>query len=275
MPIFNQHRLIAILTNIIHGMSDKNNRLLLTLRVKEKVLTLLLESLIANGKNLIKNKNVSLRLNRDGKGKPHLHTTGVVLELLLHEIAQLGKIDDIVIHGVNFVFGEAQHCAIQIHILSAGQLRVETNAKLNEGDKLALNLNATGIRRIDLRNDFQQRRFSRTVLPDNAKEIALMHFKGDVLQNFLNRIPMNTTNKIEQRVLQAARFLRRKLEAFRDVRNLERNIRSLLHIFLHYTSSANNLERDSKNTSPPIKMTTDRATGIKPTNGVLNDCHTV
>ena len=65
-----------------------------------------------------------------------------------HEIAQLGKIDDIVIHGVNFVFGEAQHCAIQIHILSASQLRVETNAKLNEGDKLAFNLNY--IRRIDL-----------------------------------------------------------------------------------------------------------------------------
>ena len=138
-------------------MRNKNDRFgRIFLDFSEEIIAFALEGLITDCQNLIKHQNVALRLDGHGKGQSDLHAAGVVFQLLIHEFAQLGKIDDFVVHGCYLVMREAEKRAIQKNVLPAGQFRIETHAKLDERHQLALNIHTAVFRHIDSRDDFQQ-----------------------------------------------------------------------------------------------------------------------
>ena len=85
-------------------MRDENDRLRgILLNLREEVVAFRLERLVADCQHLIENENVTLRFDGDGKGETHLHARGVVLQLLVHKIAQLCELDDVVVHGIDLV----------------------------------------------------------------------------------------------------------------------------------------------------------------------------
>ena len=86
----------------------------------------------------------------------HLHAGGVVLELLIHEVLKLGELHDVVVHRVDLRTGEAEQSAVQIYVLTAGQLWVEANAEFDERHQLALDGNRALLRCVNLGDDLQQ-----------------------------------------------------------------------------------------------------------------------
>ena len=121
----------------------------------EEVITLPLECLVAHGENLVKYKDVALSLDGHGESKTYLHARGIVLEFLVHEFFQLGELHDVVIHRINFRTSKAKQGTIQIHVLTTGKLRIETDTKLNERHQLTRNRNRALFRSVNLGNDLQ------------------------------------------------------------------------------------------------------------------------
>ncbi len=51
---------------------------------------------VAHGQHLVHQQHVGVGLHRHGEAEPHAHPRRVVLELEVHEVAQLGELDDLV-----------------------------------------------------------------------------------------------------------------------------------------------------------------------------------
>ena len=175
----------------------------------EEIIAFALERLIADGEHFVEYQNVTLCLNGYGESETDLHAGRIVLELLIHEILKLGEFHDVIVHGIDFRAGEAEQRAIQIHIFTAGQLRVESHAKFNERDQLALDGDGTLFRSVNLRNNLQQCGLSGSVTPNNAEKVALLHLEIDIAQHMLLGIAFDTFRPIQKRHLQAGRLLGR------------------------------------------------------------------
>ena len=117
--IFNQDSLITIFFNSSHVMGHQNGRLTWLLAIFEVVITLTLKGFVPNSQDLVQNQNITLSLDGHRKGQTHLHTAGVVLELLVHKLSQLSKLHDIIVHGIYFFCWESQHGTIHIDIFAA------------------------------------------------------------------------------------------------------------------------------------------------------------
>ena len=183
-------------------MRNKNDRFgRIFLDFGKEIIAFALEGLITDCQNLIKHQNVALCLDGHGKGQSDLHAAGVVFQLLIHEFAQLGKIDDFVVHGCYLVMREAEKRAIQKNVLPAGQFRIETHAKLDERHQLALNIHTAVFRHIDSRDDFQQGGLARAISSHDAEEIALMHLKVDVFKDNLLSVPFDSLGPVDESLL--------------------------------------------------------------------------
>ena len=100
-----------------------------------------LKSLIANSQDLIEHKDVTTSLDSNGEGQADLHARRVVLQLLIHEVLELGELDNVVVHLVDFRTREAEKRAVEVDIFASRELRVKTNAKFDKGNELAINRN--------------------------------------------------------------------------------------------------------------------------------------
>ena len=124
------------------------------------------------------------------------------------------KLHDVVIHAVDFLAGEAEQRTVEIHVLAPGKFRVETDAKLDERHKLAIDGDGALFRYINAGNQFQQRRLATAVTPDDTEEIALLDFKGNVAQNMLLLVSLDSLGPVDDGLLDAARLFRRRRNIF-------------------------------------------------------------
>ena len=62
----------------------------------ELVEALLLEGGVADGEHLVDQQDVGVDLDRDREREPHVHARGVVLQLEVDELLELGEGDDVV-----------------------------------------------------------------------------------------------------------------------------------------------------------------------------------
>ena len=218
LAVLDENGLIAILLDGAHAVRDENHRLAwIVLHLLEEVIAFLLEGLVTDRKHLVQYEDVALGLDRHGERETHLHAAGVVLELLVHEVGQFGEFNDIVIHRVDLLTRETEQRAIQIHVLAAGQFRVETDAELDEGDQCAANGDIAFFRDVDAGDDLEQRRLAGAVSADDAEEIALAHIEGDVAQHLLLAVAFDALGPVEERLLQAARLFGGQAEGFGDM----------------------------------------------------------
>lgn len=93
------------------------------------------------------------------------------------------------------------------------KFRAETNTQLNEWNKNTINVDATGIRIVNLRHQLQQGALAATVSTDNTYKVTFIDFEGDIPQNLMFFIPLLSANRIKDSLLQAGCFLQREFEA--------------------------------------------------------------
>ena len=88
----------------------------------------------------------------NGESQAHLHPTRIILEPLLHKVAQLGKVDNFIIHCLHLVVAKAEQCTVEKDILAASELWVKANAQLNKRHQRATYLDTSAIGGVDAGN---------------------------------------------------------------------------------------------------------------------------
>lgn len=105
--------------------------------VLDALLAFLLEEHVANGERLVNDEDVGLGDGGDSKRDARDHAGGEVLHGHVHEVGQLGKLDDLLEVSVDELFGVAEQRAVEVDVLASGELEVKTRAKLDQGRDIA------------------------------------------------------------------------------------------------------------------------------------------
>ena len=92
------------------------------------------------------------------------------------------EVDDLVELAVDLGRPHPEDRAVQIDVLAAGQVGVESRPDLQKRADAAVNPRVTRCRRRDARQYLEQRGLSRAVPTDDAEHLAALDLEGHVLQ---------------------------------------------------------------------------------------------
>lgn len=101
--------------------------------VLDALLAFLLEEHVADGEGLVHDEDVRLGDGGDCKRDARDHAGGEVLHEHVHEIGQLGKLDDLLEVRVDEFLGVAGQGAVEVDVLARGELEVKARAELDQG----------------------------------------------------------------------------------------------------------------------------------------------
>ena len=87
----------------------------------EHVEALLLEGGVADGQHLVDQQDVGVDLDHHREGQAHVHARRVVLELEVHELLELGELDDLVEARARLARREAEHDALMTTLSRAAR----------------------------------------------------------------------------------------------------------------------------------------------------------
>ena len=90
----------------------------------QKAHALLCEKGISHRQCLVHNKNIRIHVRHDSKGQTHHHPAGVTFYRLIDEFANVGKGDDVIVSGVDFLVGQALDDQPEHFHFTLGQRRV-------------------------------------------------------------------------------------------------------------------------------------------------------
>ena len=216
-----QHRPVAELLHRAHVVGHEDDRAVGP-HLVEDVAALLLEGGVADREHLVDQHDVGVRLDHHGEGQPHEHPRGVVLELQLGELLELGELDHRGDPVLRLLAREAHHHPVEDHVLARGQVDVEAHPELDERRHPASHPDRPGVRAVDAGEDLQQRALTGPVAPDDAEELPLVDVEGDAAQRHqLARRPGR--ERVEDPLLDRVDPLERDLERLCEVANLDHN----------------------------------------------------
>ena len=109
---------------------DDDDRPALGLELVDTVQALLLEALVADGEHLVDEQHVGLNVHRHREPEADVHARGVEADLVVDELLQLGEGDDVIEAPGDVAPRKAQQGSVQVDVVPAGQLRLETGAEL-------------------------------------------------------------------------------------------------------------------------------------------------
>ncbi len=141
------------------------------MRLKD-VEALLLERGVADGEDLVDQQDVGVDLDRDRERQADVHPRGVVLELQVLELAQLGEVDHAVVALASLARGEAHHDPVHDHVVARREIGVEADAELDERRQPPAAPDVT-LGAVDPGQALEQRALAAAVAPGDAEELAL------------------------------------------------------------------------------------------------------
>ena len=133
IALLEQENAIAESLHAREVVADEDDSSSLALQAPEDVEALLLEADIADGENLVDEIDVGVSLDRRGKAEPHMHSRGVVLELQVHEILELGELDDRREATASLRRRKTEKSRVDDDVVESGKLGVESDPELDEG----------------------------------------------------------------------------------------------------------------------------------------------
>ena len=106
----------------------------------------LLESGVADGEHLVDEQHVGLEEGGDAEAEPHLHAARVELDLAVDGVLELGELDDLVEAGSHHPARQPEQRAVQVDVLTSGELGVDAGAHLDQRAGAAGDLDPPGVR---------------------------------------------------------------------------------------------------------------------------------
>ena len=101
--------------------------------VLDAALALLLEEHVADGERLVDDEDIGLGDGGDGECDARDHAGGEVFHGHVHEVGQLGRVDDLLEVCVDELLGVAEQCSVEVDVLASGELEVKPRAELDQG----------------------------------------------------------------------------------------------------------------------------------------------
>ena len=182
LPAVDPDRAIAELSDRREGVGDEEHgspRVAELLHTSE---TAPLKFSVADGEHLVDEQDLRLEVGRHGEGEADVHAARIALHRRVDEPLDAGELDDLVEAPLDLAALHAEDRAVQVDVLTAGELLVETGADLEQAADATANLGPACRRRSDPGEDLQQRRLSCAVAADDAEDLSLRHLERDVAE---------------------------------------------------------------------------------------------
>ena len=186
--VLDQDRAVAERLQALHGVRDEEDRPALIAEPLEGVDALLAEPGVAHRQHLVDQHQVGVRLDHHRERQPHVHPAGVVLELHLDELLQLGELDHLVEPAPGLPRSQAHHHPVQQHVLAGGEVRVEAHPQLDERGQGAGEPDPAAVGSVDARQQLQERRLARPVAPRDPQQLPLGHPERDPAEGVEGRV---------------------------------------------------------------------------------------
>ena len=209
-----QHRAVAEALDGARVVRHEHDRSAAILELGDLAEALPLELLVADREHLVEQQHVRADVRRDREPEPHEHPRGVRAHRQVDELLELGERHDLVHHLAHPRPRQAVDRAVQIDVLTAGEVRMESGAQLEERRDAAAGLDATRRRRDDPGHDPQQRRLTGAVAADEADRLTGLDRQRDVAQRL--HVAGTKPPARDEDVLQRALRLRIHAEHPRD-----------------------------------------------------------
>jgi hypothetical protein len=164
---------------VVRNEHDRASRLL---EGEDAAEALSLERLVADGKDLVEEKDVGVEEGRDREAEAHRHPGRVRPDRPVDRVLELGEGDDLVEAPADVRAAEALDRAVQEHVLAACEVRVEACAELEQGADPACRTHRARARLDDPGDQAQQRRLARSVASDETDGLSLRHVERDVAE---------------------------------------------------------------------------------------------
>ena len=172
---------------------------------------------ITDGKNLIQKQDGRLDLHGNGKGQTNGHSAGVVLDLQLHKLLQLGKVHYLLIALRDFLPRHSHDRGVEKNILATSQFWIKPDPQLQHRCDAPMNCHFTPlVGSVDACQNFEQSGFAGTIPANDTKELALHDFKVNVIQS-LASLHLIALMKFHEALAQRAAAFTRKAEGFGKV----------------------------------------------------------
>ena len=180
--MFEPHGAPAELLDLLNVVRDEQHRGAAAHELHHAALALFLELRVAHGEDLVHNQDLRLHHGGNGERQPRQHAGGIVADRDVNEVPQLGEVQDLLKLGVEERLCIAENRAVEVDILPAAQVHIETGAEFQHGHDIAAAFHRALRGLHDAGDDLQERALARAVAPDEADRLALLHLKRDVLQ---------------------------------------------------------------------------------------------
>ena len=132
-------RLVAEALDQAERVRDQQDGLAAPLELAELVEALVREPFVADGEHFVDEQHLRVDVNRHREAQPHVHARRVGLHRRVDELAQLGKVDDLVEALLDLALREAEHDAVDEDVLAPGDLRMKPGAELDQRRDAAAN----------------------------------------------------------------------------------------------------------------------------------------
>ena len=156
---------------------------------------LLLEGGVADRQDLVDDQDVGVDMGADREGEARIHAAGIGLDRLVDEVADAGEGLDVVEARVDLVLRQPEERGGEVHVLAAGEFRVEACAELQQGANPAPDVDVP-VEGGACRQQLQQRRLAGAVAADDADGFLTGDREGHVLEG--PNIPGRTFSRLRQ-----------------------------------------------------------------------------
>lgn len=218
VALLDPDRALADALDLVHGVAHEQHGDVAVLdEMLDATLALLLEEHVADGERLVDDEDVGLGDGGDGERDARDHARGEVLHGHVHEVGQLGKVDDLLEVRVDELLGVTEERAVEVDVLAGGELEVETRAELDQGrdvtadDALAL----AGLQHAG--DDLEHGGFAGAIGANQAHDLAGLHLEGDVLECAELGEEQFALHQLDEVLLEVVELLGRHVEDHGDV----------------------------------------------------------
>jgi len=201
-------------------VTDHDNCGSLSFHLVDLVNTFSLKLLIAYRQDLIHDQHIWLDMNGNAKPQPHIHAGRIMFDWHVNEFAQFGKGHNIFVTIGDVTPIQAQHGRIEVNVLPAGQVRMETSAKLQQRAYATTNHHPSRIGSENSGHQFQDGAFTTSIPADDAQGLSWEHLKTDISygdQLFPLTPAVTPGEESDQRIHHRSRSVRRKREPFAHI----------------------------------------------------------
>ena len=134
---------------------------------------------IANRQNFIYDQQIRPSCRSYAKGEAHLHSAGVNTYRLIDVLAYFGKGFDVGHESSDFIYVQAKQLPGHHDVLTPGEVRMKTHAKLQHGGDPSAGRYLSRGRLNCPRDEFKEGAFTRTVNADNAHRFTRINSEID------------------------------------------------------------------------------------------------